>query len=66
MFALGTIHLKNLLGLSEMGVQIIPAMPAFYQKPKTIDDLIDFMVGRILEVMGFDHRLYRQWNARMV
>lgn len=63
---LNTIHLKNLLSLAEMGVKIVPAMPAFYQKPKTIEDLIDFYVGRILEVLGLDHNLYTKWNSRML
>ncbi|MFK7825707.1 MAG: UbiX family flavin prenyltransferase [Oligoflexales bacterium] len=62
---LNTIHLQNMLSLSQMGVQIVPMMPAFYQKPKTIRDLIDFMVGRILELLGLEHKLYVPWNLRM-
>ncbi|NRA45368.1 MAG: UbiX family flavin prenyltransferase [Oligoflexales bacterium] len=60
-----TIHLQNLLNLSQMGVHIVPMMPAFYQKPKTINDLVDFMVGRILELLGLEHKLYVPWNSRM-
>jgi 4-hydroxy-3-polyprenylbenzoate decarboxylase len=62
---LNTIHLRNMLSLSEMGVQIVPAMPAFYQHPKTLEDLVDFVVGRVLETLGFAHTLYPPWNARM-
>ena len=44
-----TIHLENLLKLSQCGVRIIPAMPAFYQKPESLDDLVNFVVGKLLE-----------------
>lgn len=63
---LSAVHLRNLLGLAELGVSIIPAMPAFYQKPQTIDDMVDFMVGRVLEMLGLDHELYAPWNAAMM
>ena len=62
---LNTIHLQNMLNLSQMGVHIVPMMPAFYQKPKSIYDLVDFMVGRILELLGLEHKLYVPWNSRM-
>lgn len=62
---LNTIHLRNMLTLSEMGVAMVPAMPAFYQRPESIDDMVDFVVGRILELLDVDHDLYRPWNARM-
>jgi 4-hydroxy-3-polyprenylbenzoate decarboxylase len=59
---LHTIHLENMLKLSRMGVRIIPAMPAFYQGPQTIGDIIDFMVGKVLDVMNIDHELYKRWK----
>jgi len=62
---LNAIHLRNMLTLSEMGVDVVPAMPAFYQHPKTIDDMVDFVVGRILELLDVEHGLYRPWNSRM-
>ena len=62
---LSTIHLRNMLTLAEAGAHIVPAMPAFYQHPKTIEDLADFQVGRVLEALGLDHDLYDPWNARM-
>lgn len=63
---LNVIHLRNMLTLAEMGAHIIPPVPAFYQKPKTIDDLVDFIVGRLLEAVGVnDHGLYDPWNKRM-
>jgi 4-hydroxy-3-polyprenylbenzoate decarboxylase len=60
-----SIHLRNMLTLSEMGAVMVPAMPAFYHHPKSIDDMVDFVVGRILELLDVDHDLYRPWNARM-
>lgn len=60
------IHLRNLTLLSESGAEILPLMPGFYQKPATIDDLIDFCVGRILEQLGLSHDLYNRWNPRML
>lgn len=62
---LSSIHLRNMLTLAEMGVDIVPAMPAFYQRPSSIDDMVDFVVGRVLELLDVDHGLYRPWNSRM-
>ena len=61
---LSRIHLKNMLELSELGAHIIPAMPGFYQKPESILDLIQFMTGRVLEALGFEHDLYEAWNKK--
>lgn len=59
---LSAIHLENMLKLSRMGTAIIPAMPAFYQQPRSLEELTDFMVGRILDAMHLDHGLYRRWG----
>lgn len=56
------IHLRNLTTLTEAGAVIVPAMPAFYQKPASIDDLIDFVVGKVLDVLGVEHSLFRRWG----
>ena len=50
-----------MLELCEMGAHIVPAMPGFYQKPKNIEDLVNFIVGRVLETLGFEHELYTPW-----
>ncbi|PZD93736.1 aromatic acid decarboxylase [Paenibacillus sambharensis] len=59
---LHAIHLENMLKLARLGVRIIPAMPAFYYRPQTMRDMIDFMVGKVLDNMPFEHDLYRRWG----
>ncbi|WP_127585282.1 UbiX family flavin prenyltransferase [Paenibacillus koleovorans] len=59
---LHAIHLENMLKLVRMGARIIPAMPAFYQKPQSMDELVDFMVGKVLDSMEIEHQLYRRWG----
>ncbi len=56
------IHLRSLTLLAEAGATILPAAPGFYHKPKTIDDLVDFMVARILQQLGIDQTLMPQWQ----
>ncbi len=56
------IHLKNMLRLAETGVVIMPANPGFYHAPESIDDIVDFMVARILDQLGISHTLMRPWG----
>lgn len=56
-------QLKNMVLCAEAGAVILPAMPAFYQLPKTLDDLADFMAGKIVSALGFDHDLYPPWTG---
>jgi len=63
---LSTLHLENLLKLSQYGVNIVAPMPGFYQNPKSLDDTINFVVGKILESLKVEHQLYKKWNARMI
>jgi len=55
-------QLKNMVLCAEAGAMILPAMPAFYQMPKTLDDLGDFIAGKILSALGFAHELYPAWK----
>jgi flavin prenyltransferase len=55
-------QLKNMVLCAEAGAMILPAMPAFYQMPKTLDDLADFMAGKVLSGLGFKHKLYPSWG----
>ncbi|MEM2893128.1 MAG: UbiX family flavin prenyltransferase [Candidatus Bathyarchaeia archaeon] len=59
---LSTIHLENMARLSRLGACILPAMPAFYNRPKSIDNLVDFLVGKILDQLGIEHSLYLRWG----
>jgi flavin prenyltransferase len=56
-------QLKNMVLCAEAGAMIMPAMPAFYQMPKTLDDLADFMAGKVLSALGFRHGLYPEWKG---
>jgi 4-hydroxy-3-polyprenylbenzoate decarboxylase len=56
-------QLRNMVLCAEAGAMILPAMPAFYQMPRTLDDLADFMAGKILSALGFDQNLYPKWNG---
>jgi 4-hydroxy-3-polyprenylbenzoate decarboxylase len=56
------IHLENLLRLARAGAVILPPSPAFYQKPRTIDDQVDFVVSRTLDALGIENGLYRRWS----
>ncbi len=60
---LSTIHLQNLLRLSEAGAVIMPACPAFYPRPESVDEMVDFVVGRIMDQLGIEHGLYRRWDG---
>ncbi len=60
---LSSIHLENMLKLSKMGVSIVPAMPAFYIKPETIEDMVNFVVGKVLDAAGIENDLYNRWNG---
>lgn len=60
---LSSIHLENMLKLSRAGARIVPAMPAFYQRPVTMDDLVDFVVGKLLDQLGISHSLFRRWGS---
>lgn len=57
------VHLENMLKLTQMGAVILPASPGFYQNPKTIDDLVDFVVARILSLLGIPQRLLPAWGG---
>ena len=59
---LSAIHLENALKLARLGVTILPANPGFYQNPQTINDLVDFVVARILDQLGVEHELLPRWG----
>lgn len=57
-----TIHLENMTRLSKVGATIIPAMPGFYHHPQTMDDLINFVVGKVLSYLNIEHNLFKSWE----
>lgn len=60
---LSAIHLENMLKLARLGVRIVPPMPGFYGHPATVADMVDFVVGKIMDQLGIEHRLYRRWGG---
>jgi len=59
---LNLIHLRNLTALAEAGAVIVPAMPAFYHRPRSLDDQVNYVVGKVLDVLGIEHDLFRRWR----
>jgi len=59
---LNVIQLRNMLTLAEAGATILPAAPGFYHQPQQIGDLIDHIVGKVLDIFGVEHHLYRRWK----
>ena len=59
---LGIVQLRNLLACAEAGAVILPAMPAFYTRPRDLSDVVDFVVGRVCDQLGVEHTLLRRWS----
>ena len=62
---LSELHLENMLKLARIGVTIIPPMPAFYNHPKSINDIVDHIVARVLDQFGISARFAKRWDGRM-
>jgi 4-hydroxy-3-polyprenylbenzoate decarboxylase len=60
---LSAIHLENMAKLSGTGAVILPAMPGFYHRPKSIDELVSHVVGKVLDQFGIEHSLFRRWGG---
>jgi len=59
---LSLIHLENMVKVAKAGGQILPAMPAFYYHPKTIDDMVNFVVGKVMNLLRIEHNLFKGWR----
>jgi len=60
-----SVHLENMLKVSGEGGIILPAMPGFYHKPQNIDEIVDFVVGKILDVLGIENNMFERWNGEI-
>ena len=60
---LNDIHLENMLKLSRAGAVILPAMPAFYTRPESVGDMVDFIVGKTLDMLGIENEIYKRWTT---
>ena len=60
---LGLVQLRNLVAVAEAGAVVLPAMPALYTKPRSVQDMIDFVVGRVCDQLGVEHQLFRRWGT---
>ncbi len=58
------IQLRNMVSAAEAGAIVMPACPAFYSRPQSLDDLIDVLVGRVLDLIGLENNLYERWGGR--
>lgn len=56
------IHLENMLKLAKLGVHIVPPIPGFYTRPRTVDDIVNFSVGRVLDLLNIKHDLFKRWG----
>lgn len=59
---LSLIHLRNMTAVAEAGAIVVPAMPAFYQRPETLDDAVNFVVGKVLDQLKVEHSLFERWG----
>ena len=60
---LSVVHLQNMLDLARLGAIVLPAMPGFYHRPQTVQDLVDFVVGKILDRLRIEHSLVKRWET---
>ncbi len=56
-------HLRNMESLTEMGAIIMPPVPAFYHKPKTIEDIVDHTIGKVLDIFDIEHNIFQRWSG---
>jgi len=60
---LSLIHLENMERLARAGVILLPAMPAFYERPRSVSEIVDHLVGKVLDIVGVEHDLFKRWSG---
>jgi len=60
---LNLIHLKNLYEAGKAGVEVVPPVPGFYTRPESVDDVVNFIVGKVLSLLGKEHNLFPKWGS---
>lgn len=60
---LSTVHIRNMLLAAKLGIYIVPAMPAFYSRPEKVGDMVDFIIGRVLDCFNIDHKLFKRYSG---
>jgi 4-hydroxy-3-polyprenylbenzoate decarboxylase len=60
---LSLIHLENMVRISRAGAILVPAMPGYYMRPKSVDDIIDHIVGKVLDLLKIEHKLFKRWEG---
>lgn len=57
------VHLENMLKVTDAGAVVLPASPGFYHKPRSVEEIVDFVVGKVLDQLGVEHSLYKRWKG---
>ena len=61
---LNRVHIINMLKASDMGAVVLPACPAFYHKPRNVEELVNYVVGKVLDQLGIEHNLFSRWSGK--